>query len=266
MLFLLACCSKSAETTLSIRGETFTVTPIQTRPQFKQFIGWDLVPKRAFVVAYSLPRFHHYESPEDTYDVVFTDAGGHVLEVQVLRGGDEHGITSNREATHAIFFLEGTSGRLGIQAGDPIDYSAALRENLPRLLATLRINGHEVRAQTAATPQERAQGFMFWKRLSADDGMLFVYPSAEPHAFWMGNCYIDLDIAFFRADGTLINVVETRKYENPKVDPKTRSESLAPAKYVLETHYGWFRARGLTAENGLPNGAVRMEIPPDVPP
>jgi hypothetical protein len=29
-------------------------------------------------------------------------------------------------------------------------------------------------------------------------------------------------------------------------------------------NYGWFRSHGLTKEDGLPNGTVRMEIPPDV--
>jgi len=257
-------CSKNPQTTLSVKGETFAVTLIQTRPQFKQFLGWELGPKRAFVVAYPAPRFHYFESPEDEYDVVFTDAAGKIVETQSLRSGDEAGISSSGESTHAVFFQEGTIRRLALQPGHPIDYSPPLRENLPRLLVPLRINGQEVRAQTAVTPSEQRHGFMFWRRLSRDDGLIFVYPREEHHGFWMGNCYLDLDIAFFRADGTLINVVETRRYEDPKKDPKTRSKSLAPAQYVVETNYGWFRAHGLIRDDGAPSGAVRLEIPPDV--
>lgn len=254
-------CRKSPETTLVVKGETFQATLISTRERFKEFLGSNvLAPNTAAVVAYPIPRYHHYESARSSYDVVFTDGSGTVLEIAPLPGGAPDGITSSQEATHAVFFLEGRTSRLQLRPGERIEFSAALRENLPPLLVPLRIGGHALRVETAVNSEQRAHGFMYWRRLSRDDGRIFVYPSEQDQGFWMMNCYIDLDIAFFRADGTLLNVVETRKYEDPKVDPGRHSRSAGPAQYVVETNYGWFRAQGLIRDDGAPNGAVRMEI------
>ena len=143
-------------------------------------------------------------------------------------------------------------------------HAGPVRENLPPLQTTLKISGHAVQAHTALNDEQQRHGFMYRRRLSRDDGLIFAYRRPDSHSFWMGNCYIDLDIAFFRADGTLINVVETRQYPNPKTDREPRSSSLEPAQYVVETNYGWFRSKGLIQADGRPNGAVKMEIPPDL--
>ncbi|MBI2899288.1 MAG: DUF192 domain-containing protein [Planctomycetes bacterium] len=264
LLFLPGCCGKDSEPTVRIKGESFKTTMIRTRAHFREFLRWDPpAAGRAFVVAYPHAHYHHYES-RNNYDVVFTDGGGKVLEVLTLAGAEEGGITSSVEATHAVFLRAGTAARLGLRTGESVELAAPLRENLPPLLAALRVNGHGVNAWTAVGREDQAHGFMFRRRLSRDDGMIFAYPSPEINEFWMKNCAIDLDIAFFRSDGTLINVVETRRYPDPKNPPETRSRSHEPAQYVLETNFGWFRARGMILEDGRPNGTVRIELPPDV--
>jgi uncharacterized membrane protein (UPF0127 family) len=39
------------------------------------------------------------------------------------------------------------------------------------------------------------------------DGMLFMFPSDSDGGFWMKDTLIPLDIAFFDADGTLVNLL-----------------------------------------------------------
>ncbi len=269
LLPLLAGCSKPMEATVRIKGEAFRAIVIRTREHFRDLPHWDPPGAgRAFVVAYPRARFQHYESKRGRFDLLFTDSAGKVAEIASLDPAQEEGVTSSVEVTHAVFLSAGTADRLGVRADDSVELNAPLRENLPPLLSVLRVHGHEVRAEIASTPEQRAHGFMYWKRLSPDDGLLFVYDQPESQEYWMSNCAIDLDIAFFRSDGTLINVVETRKWPDPKQDPgkAVRSRSDGPAQYVLETNFGWFRAKGLIIEDGHPNGTVRMEIPADVRP
>lgn len=264
ILLAVACCKPKDGIPVEVKGETFRALLVKSREDFRKFL---LVrpPEndRCHVVAYPHPRYHHYET-KYSYDVVFTDASGKIVDVQLL-AATQDGITSAVEATHAFFFASGTAGRLGLKPGESIALPAPLRENLPPLLAELKINGHVVRAETAVSKEQQAHGFMFWKNLSADDGMIFVYASEDGHDFWMKNCVIDLDIAFFDSKGILLNVVETRRYPDPSVPPDDqRSSSVAPAQYVVETNYGWFRAKGLIRDGGLPNGVVRLEVPADV--
>lgn len=264
--FLLAaiCCKPKDGIPVEIKGTKFYAFLVRSRQDFKKFLrARPPGDEQCHVVAFSSPRYQHYETSY-SYDVVFTDASGKIVDVQLLAATPD-GITSEAEATHAFFFSSGVASRLGLKSGETIALPAALRENLPPLLAELTVNGNAVHAETQVTHEEQQRGFMYWKRLSADDGKIFVYDREDSHDFWMKNCVIDLDIAFFRADGTLINVVETRRYPDPSHPPANRhSSALEPAQYVLETNYGWFRAKGLIRDDGLPNGVVKLEVPADV--
>ena len=119
-------------------------------------------------------------------------------------------------------------------------------------LGKLKLGGEEVFFERAETPEERYNGLMWRKRLSKNTGMLFFYPEPDDRRFWMGNCLLDLDIAFFRADRSLINVVEMDRYPDPSTDPGDRAASAEPAKYVLELNQGWFRKRNLVDDEGRP--------------
>ena len=106
--------------------------------------------------------------------------------------------------------------------------------------ATLRFN-----VEVADDPGERAEGLMFRQSMPKFSGMLFVYESAQPVAFWMRNTLIPLDMLFF--DGT-------GKLEAIKVNATPHDETPIPGgddiRYVLEIN------GGLSRELGIEPGAV----------
>ena len=59
----------------------------------------------------------------------------------------------------------------------------------------------------AATREERSQGLMNVTDLGEVDGMLFVFEADSEGGFWMKDTLIPLDIAFFDAGGSLVDVL-----------------------------------------------------------
>src|ERR1043166_29645 len=128
----------------------------------------------------------------------------------------------------------------------------------------MKINGIPIRVELALTEQERARGLMFRPRMSADDGMLFAYESQHDGiSFWMKNTLIPLDIAFFKEDGTLLNVNETPTVADPRKGPWPGSPAAGAARYVLEMNLGWFKKKGLVDADGKVKPGVRAEFPPE---
>ena len=74
---------------------------------------------------------------------------------------------------------------------------------------------------------------MFVRELPVMTGMLFVYGRDATRSMWMKNTFIPLDIAFMRADGSIINIAYS-------TEPQSLASirSAAPARYVLELNAG----------------------------
>jgi uncharacterized membrane protein (UPF0127 family) len=104
---------------------------------------------------------------------------------------------------------------------------------------------HVIHAEVANTFESRAQGLMFRKYLGPNEGMLFVFPQAEPHCMWMKNTLIPLSVAFIDAQGKIVSIAE--------MQPQTETShcAAAPAKFALEMSGGWFAAKGLKAGTAL---------------
>ena len=61
-------------------------------------------------------------------------------------------------------------------------------------------DGRSVTAELAVTEAERARGLMFREKIAFDQGMLFLMPGEDYHAFWMKNTLISLDILWLDKD------------------------------------------------------------------
>ena len=105
----------------------------------------------------------------------------------------------------------------------------------------LKIKGHRVLAEVAASEESRTTGLMYRFSLKPDSGMLFVFRNPQPLAFWMKNTYVPLSIAFIDAEGRIVNIEDMA----PQTEATHSSRGLA--LYALEMKKGWFAQRGIGA-------------------
>ncbi len=132
--------------------------------------------------------------------------------------------------------------RLAIAALMAIAALAARAEETPQLnlpVVQLQAGMHNIRAQVATSPEQRATGLMHRKEMAQHEGMLFVFEQPSVQCFWMKNTLLPLSIAFLAEDGTVVNVDEMK--------PQTLDSHCSdkPVRYVLEMNQGWFAKRGV---------------------
>lgn len=101
--------------------------------------------------------------------------------------------------------------------------------------------------------EQRAQGLMNRKSMCADCGMLFRYSNPRIASMWMKNTYIPLDIAFIKADGTIVDIVQMIPHD------LTSIRSSEAVLYALEMNLGWF------AKNDISKGQVVQIGPASAP-
>ena len=120
----------------------------------------------------------------------------------------------------------------------------------PQRLPTVQLNAgiHNIRAEVARTPQQRATGLMHRTAMPANDGMLFVFEAPGTQCFWMKNTLLPLAIAFVADDGTIVNVAEMQ------AGSLDSTCSAQPVRYALEMNRGWFDKRGLETGSRLRGG------------
>jgi len=105
----------------------------------------------------------------------------------------------------------------------------------------LTIDGNALTVEVAATPETRENGLMNRFSLQPDHGMLFVFESPQPLAFWMKNTYVALSIAFVDANGRILNIEDMRPQD------ESTHWSKGPALYAIEMRKGWFASKGIAA-------------------
>lgn len=108
---------------------------------------------------------------------------------------------------------------------------------------TLRIGTHNIRATIANTPDSRERGLMQCTDLCADCGMLFVFPHAGKHNFWMKGTPLPLSIAFIAADGRIINIAEMQ------ANTVQTHSARGAAIYALEMNKDWFSGHAIKPED-----------------
>ena len=89
----------------------------------------------------------------------------------------------------------------------------------------------------ADTPALRSQGLMGVTGLGGLDGMLFAWPEDVTSGFWMKDTLIPLDIAFFAADGSLVDLLSMVPCEE---DPCLTYRSSGVYRFALEAPQGGF--------------------------
>jgi len=75
--------------------------------------------------------------------------------------------------------------------------------------------------------------------LGADEGMVFVFTADEERSFWMRNTLIPLDIAYLDSSGRILNIRTMQPLD------ESPQPSIGKARYAVETHAGWFKAKGV---------------------
>ncbi|MEX1208169.1 MAG: DUF192 domain-containing protein [Acidimicrobiia bacterium] len=102
---------------------------------------------------------------------------------------------------------------------------------------TIEVSGEEWEVAVASEPHERAQGLMGVTDLGDLDGMLFKWEEDTTSFFWMKDTLMPLDIAFFAADGTLVDLLSM---EPCVAEPCERYQPSGPYRYALEALQGAF--------------------------
>ena len=112
----------------------------------------------------------------------------------------------------------------------------------PRLQTIrLYVGAEEVSTELAMKPVEIFTGMMWRTNMPENTAMLFVFPSAEPRAFYMRNTLVPLSLAYIDPEGVIAEIH----------DLQPRDESSVPSKaeniqFVLEVPQGWFKRHNIS--------------------
>lgn len=98
--------------------------------------------------------------------------------------------------------------------------------------------------QLADTSAERGVGLSERDCLPEDSGMLFAFPQDTTITFNMRETEIPLTIAFIRADGEIVHMLDMQPLSQDSY------ASPEPFRYAIEVEQGWF------AENGVVIGDI----------
>ena len=98
--------------------------------------------------------------------------------------------------------------------------------------------------EMATTPEQKATGLMYRKRLPDGQGMLFDFSPVQQVSMWMKNTYIPLDMIFIGANGRILRIAENTEPLSTRI-----ISSRGPAKGVLEVIGGTAKKYGITRGN-----------------
>ena len=103
----------------------------------------------------------------------------------------------------------------------------------------------------ARTEEQREDGLMYRRSLGRHSGMLFIFPSDGPVAFWMKDTLIPLDMIFVSHAGIVRKIFK----DVPVVDPKLPDEKIplenGNAEYVIELPANEASADGIVVGTSL---------------
>ena len=109
----------------------------------------------------------------------------------------------------------------------------------------MRIGQNEFTLEVADTETLRQQGLMYRDAMPSNHGMIFVFPYAEPLAFWMKNTRIPLDILYLDASGQVVAIKQMMPLDLQTVP------SEKPAQFAIELNQGRAAATGVKVGDRL---------------
>jgi uncharacterized membrane protein (UPF0127 family) len=57
-----------------------------------------------------------------------------------------------------------------------------------------QLENKQLKLYIADSPEEHAQGLMYYRKLDKVDGMIFLFPEKKQQSFWNKNTFMDLDV------------------------------------------------------------------------
>ena len=87
--------------------------------------------------------------------------------------------------------------------------------------------------EVAKTIEERRIGLMYRKKLSNNEGMLFIFPREKIIQLWMKNTYIPLDVIFISENKVIVDIKK-----NMEKLSETIVKSKVKSRYALEFNAG----------------------------
>lgn len=110
-------------------------------------------------------------------------------------------------------------------------------------------------AQIAVSEAEKARGLMYRQSLGENRAMVFVYFAPQKMSFWMKNTSIPLDLAFFDANGVLLEVKPLYPHNLDSV--QSASDNVL---YCIEANSGFFAKHGIKSGDVLDLGLLKNAI------
>lgn len=109
--------------------------------------------------------------------------------------------------------------------------------------------------ELADDASERAQGLMFREEMARMSGMLFIYETAGPVAFWMKNTILPLDMLFIDPTGTI-----TAIHENAIPGDTTPIPGGENVLLVLELNAGTVQMLGITVGSTIVHPRIDQKM------
>lgn len=121
----------------------------------------------------------------------------------------------------------------------------------------VEVGGKRYTVEIAADDASRARGLMFRDELGDAAGMLFLFRTEAPRAFWMRNTRIPLDIVYIDAERRIVDwSLDTPPCRTTRCPSYP---SRRPAKYVLEVNAGQMAELGVEIGDAVVFGQVPGE-------
>ena len=100
----------------------------------------------------------------------------------------------------------------------------------------IKVGDRTVQMQIAVLQTEMRRGLMGRRDIGPEQGMLFIFRSAQSMSFWMYDTPTPLDIGFFDATGTLLEIYPMHPFDEKPVVAHSHA-----IKFALEMNQNWFR-------------------------